>query len=171
MVLRATSIVAKVNTQNPGQPVPLTPQEEGFLRALTQAMLTVPRVLDADLVREQAMSMNEYTVLMHLSEAPERQLSMGELAGACALSLSGMTRIIHRLEDQGLVCRERSGIDGRSRSAVLTESGLKRLSQAWPTHLASVRRHVFNHLQAVDLPAATTVLKGFVADAPTTPQQ
>lgn len=149
------------------QPAPLTSQEEAFLRALSRAMVTVPRVLDEDLERAQGMSLSEYFVLMHLSEAPDRQLSMSELASACALSLSGMTRIVHRLEDQGLVRRHRSATDGRSRSAVLTDAGLERLHQAWPTHLASVRHHVFAHLGEVDLPTTTTALEHFAEDGPT----
>jgi DNA-binding MarR family transcriptional regulator len=53
--------------------------------------------LDADLQREQGMSMSEYWTLMHLSEAPARTLRMSDLAAASALSLSGMTRIVNRL--------------------------------------------------------------------------
>ena len=44
------------------------------------------------------MTMNEYSTLMHLSEAPGRQLRMTDLAATAALSLSGMTRLVTRLE-------------------------------------------------------------------------
>jgi DNA-binding MarR family transcriptional regulator len=144
--------------------IPLTAEEEAFLRAFARARLTVPRAFDADLLREQRMSLSEYTALMHLSEAPGRRLRMSDLAGAGALSLSGMTRIVNRLEGQGLVRRERSCSDGRGWNAVLTDAGLERLSQAWPTHLASVRRHVFDHLNDVDIPAFATALQRFAAD-------
>jgi DNA-binding MarR family transcriptional regulator len=116
-------------------------------------MLTVPRALDADLMREQGMSMIEYTTLMHLSEAPLRRLRMSDLAGVCALSLSGMTRVVGRLEAHGLVLRERCPSDGRGWNAVLTDAGLWRLEKAWPSHLASVRRHVMVHLTNLDLGA------------------
>ena len=144
--------------------VPLTAEEEAFLRAFARAILTVPRAFDADLLREQRMSLSEYSALMHLSEAPGRRLRMSDLAGASALSLSGMTRIVNRLEGQGLVHRERSCSDGRGWNAVLTDAGLERLRQAWPTHLASVRRHVFDHLNDVDVPAFATALQRFAAD-------
>ena len=146
-------------------PVPLTAQEEAFLRALARVMLTVPRAFDADLLREQRMAHSEYAALMHLSEAPGRRLRMSDLAGACTLSLSGMTRIVDRLQGQGFVRRERHCGDGRGWNAVLTDAGLQRLRQAWPTHLASVRRHVFDHLNDVDVPAFTTALQRFAADA------
>jgi DNA-binding MarR family transcriptional regulator len=142
-------------------PDPLTAQEEAFLRAFGRALLTVPRALDADLLREQRMSMSEYWALMSLSEAPAQRLRMSDLATACALSLSGMSRIMTRLEVLGLVRRERCADDGRGMNAVLTDAGLERLRQAWPTHLHSVRRHVFDHLRTVDLPAFTTALQHF----------
>src|SRR4051794_1940286 len=70
---------------------------------------------------------------------------MSDLADAAALSLSGMTRIINRLQDLGLVQREQCAEDGRGRRAVrtvLTDAGFERLREAWPAHLAGVRRHV-----------------------------
>jgi DNA-binding MarR family transcriptional regulator len=145
-------------------PVPLTAEEEAFLRALGRAIVTVPRAFDADLQREQGMSMSEYWTLMHLSEAPGQTLRMSDLAAASALSLSGMTRIVNRLEAQDWVRRERCSTDGRGWNAVLTDAGLKRLRRAWPTHLASVRRHVFAHLNDVDLPALTAALQRFATD-------
>lgn len=138
---------------------PLTRKEEAFLRAFGRALIAVPRALDADLMREQRLPQTEYFVLMHLSEAPDRRLRMSDLAAAAALSLSGMTRIVNKLEREGLVSRERSVEDGRGWHAVLTEAGLHRLQQAWPAHLASVRRRIFDHLAGVDLTAMTAALQ------------
>ena len=152
--------------------VPLSVAEEAFLRAWSRAALTVPRALDADLLAGQGMSLSEYTALMHLSEAPGRSLRMSDLAAACALSLSGMSRIVSRLELQGLVERERASCDGRGLNAVLTDAGLARLRRAWPTHLASVRRQMMDHLRELDLPAISAALQRFATDTPDTdPQQ
>ena len=136
------------------------------MRAWSRAALTVPRALDADLLIGQGMSLSEYTALMHLSEAAGRTLRMSDLASACALSLSGMSRIVGRLETQGLVERERSSCDGRGLNAVLTEAGLGRLRRAWPTHLASVRRHMMDHLGGLDLPGVTAAVQRFASDTP-----
>jgi DNA-binding MarR family transcriptional regulator len=144
--------------------VPLNANEEAFLRAFGRAILSVPRALDADLLREQGMSMSEYSALMFLSEAPGRRLRMGDLALASALSLSGMSRIVDRLEARGLVRRERCSSDARGWEAVLTKAGLDRLQRAWPTHLASVRRHVIDHVQGLDLPRLTAAMRCFAIE-------
>jgi DNA-binding MarR family transcriptional regulator len=143
---------------------PLDAREEAFWRAFTRAMIVVPRVLDAELVAEQGLSMSEYSALMHLSEAPDRQLRMTELASVCALSLSGMTRIVSRLAGQGLVVRVKCASDARGAFASLTDRGLACLRDAYPSHLASVRRHVIDNLGDVDMPALTVALNRFVTD-------
>ncbi len=138
------------------------------MRAFARAVITVPRALDADLLRGQGMSLSEYNTLMNLSKAPGQRLRMGDLTAACALSISGMTRIVTRLAEQDLVRRERSPDDGRGQNAVLTDRGLQRLRRAWPTHLASMRRHVLDHLQGLDLPALAAALQRFAAGMPYT---
>jgi DNA-binding MarR family transcriptional regulator len=84
---------------------------------------------------------------------------MSELAAACDMSLSGMTRLAGKLESDGLVQRVRCERDARGLEAVLTDAGLTRLQRAWPTHLASVRRHIFDHLTDIDMDTLATALK------------
>ncbi|GAA3482603.1 MarR family winged helix-turn-helix transcriptional regulator [Streptomyces yanii] len=138
---------------------PLDPNEEAFVRALSRVLLALPRVLDADMVREVGLPLSEYTPLMHLSEAPGKLMRMSELAAACNLSLSGMTRVVIRLERQGWVQRAKCTQDGRGWNAVLTEAGLARLEQAWPTHLSSVRRHLVDHFSGQDITQLTATLR------------
>lgn len=138
-------------SEPPSPPEPLNPDEREFWLAFVRALIVVPRLLDADLMVGQQLSMTEYSVLMHLSETPERRLRMTDLAGRCAVSLSGMTRIVARLIADGYVRRVRSGEDARGAFAVLTDAGFARLEAAYPEHLASVRRHVIDHLDGFDL--------------------
>ncbi|XES00064.1 MarR family winged helix-turn-helix transcriptional regulator [Streptomyces sp. S1D4-11] len=84
---------------------------------------------------------------------------MSELATACNLSLSGMTRVVNRLEKQGFVQRAKCQEDLRGWNAVLTDDGLARLQEAWPAHLASIRRHVLDNLAGHDLAALTAALE------------
>ncbi|WP_433124376.1 MarR family winged helix-turn-helix transcriptional regulator [Micromonospora sp. CA-240977] len=130
---------------------PLNPDEEALVRALGQVMHVLPRAIDADMVGDRQLPLTEYTALMNLSEAPRRRMRMNELASACHLSLSGMTRTIIRLETQGLVKRERCAEDARGWNAVLTDAGLARLEESWPSHLNAVRRRFLQHFESFDL--------------------
>lgn len=121
------------------------------MRSLSRVIYALPKALDADLERERRMSLSEYMTLVHLSEAPCRAMRMSELAEASSLSLSGMTHIVTRLQNQGLVRRVRCEGDGRGWNAVLTDAGFDRLNEAWPTNLNSVRRHLLDHLCGMDL--------------------
>ncbi|MGW7267711.1 MarR family winged helix-turn-helix transcriptional regulator [Streptomyces sp. NPDC054842] len=130
---------------------PLTPDEEAVVRSLSRVIYTLPRAIDADMIREQRISLVEYLAMMNLSEAPNRQLRMSDLAGAIDMSLSGITRLASRLEAQGLIQRVRSAEDARGYNAILTDEGFARLEEAWPSNLASVRRHFLDHLTGLDL--------------------
>jgi DNA-binding MarR family transcriptional regulator len=140
---------------------PLTADEEALLRELGRVMIVLPRVIDADMMREEHLPLSEYTTLMYLSEAPDRLMRMSELAATCNLSLSGITRVVTRLEKQGLVERVRCDEDARGWNAVLTDAGLARLEKAWPAHLASARRHVFDHIEGTDLTQLIHALRRF----------
>ncbi|MEU4132479.1 MarR family winged helix-turn-helix transcriptional regulator [Streptomyces wuyuanensis] len=138
---------------------PLTPEEEAVVRALPSLLYALPRAIDAQMSREQGLSNTEYLTLMHLSEAPDRQLRMHELARAIEMSLSGTTRIVNRLESEGYIQRLRCDRDGRSWHASLTDAGFARLEEAWPTNLAAIRRHFLDHLTELDLKQLATALQ------------
>jgi DNA-binding MarR family transcriptional regulator len=132
---------------------PLNPEEEAAWRALARAVLVIPRILEAELLETHGLNMAEYSVLMNLSETPERSMRMSELANLVALSVSGLTRVVERLTRQGLVERIKCETDARGQLAHLTDAGFTRLEQAYPRHLEGVRRHVMDHLNGLDLVA------------------
>ncbi|MCL7377058.1 MarR family winged helix-turn-helix transcriptional regulator [Streptomyces sp. 35G-GA-8] len=138
---------------------PLSAEEEAVVRSLSRVIYALPRAVDADMMREQRLSLIEYLTLVYLSEAPDRRLRMSDLAAAVEMSLSGMTRLATRLESQGLIRRVRSEQDARGWNAVLTAAGLERLEEAWPTNLASVRRHFLDHLVGLDLRTLAAALR------------
>jgi DNA-binding MarR family transcriptional regulator len=142
---------------------PLTAEEEAAWRALARAVLVIPRVLDADMLESQGLNITEYNVLMNLSEAPDHSLRMSELANFVSITVSGLTRVVERLSHRGLVDRVRAETDGRGQVAVLTTEGLERLRQAWPSHLAAVRRLVIDHLGDLDLMSLAEALSNIAA--------
>jgi DNA-binding MarR family transcriptional regulator len=133
-----------------------------FLRA--HAHLT--RVLEAELLEAQRLSLASYDVLVQLAEAPDHRLRMTELADAVLLSRSGVTRLVDRLERDGLVARARVDTDGRGVVAILTQAGYERLRDATGTHLSGVARHFAGRLDEADLPAFGETCEKLAADRP-----
>jgi DNA-binding MarR family transcriptional regulator len=96
--------------------------------------------LDAAL-RPYDLSLNEYSILVCLSEIPDHRLRMSELADAVHQSRSRLTHTITRMEAAGRVTRTTCGADRRGVWAELTDEGRALLDRAAPAHVASVRRH------------------------------
>ncbi len=115
-------------------------------RAFLEAHAAVIGVLETELTAAENLPLTWYDVLIHLSEAPDRRLRMQDLANHVLLSKSGVTRLVHRMEDAGLVTREPCDDDRRGTWAVLTDRGRRRLAEAAPTHVDGVRRHFTDHL-------------------------
>src|SRR5688572_21865451 len=104
--------------------------------------------LDAELERDHGLPLSSYEVLMNLADAEGHRLRMGELADRLLLSRSGITRLADRLEKQGLIERQRCDNDGRGYFALLTNRGRELVTAARPDHLAGVRRHFLDRLEA-----------------------
>ena len=108
-----------------------------FLRAHAGAM----RELERELATDAGLPLAWYDVLLQLAEAPQRRLRMAELADQVLLSRSGLTRLVDRLQAEGLVRREPSPDDARGMYTVLTDAGFLRLRAAAPIHLSGIQRH------------------------------
>jgi DNA-binding MarR family transcriptional regulator len=135
----------------------LSPTEEALWRAVMRIVKVIPRHLDNDLIRGAGLTASEYTTIMHLSEAPNRELRMADLANATDLSASRMTRLVDDLQSRGLVTKTASSSDARGNVARLTPRGMAKLRSAWPVHLASVRRRFFD---CIDTESVEAVAKG-----------
>jgi DNA-binding MarR family transcriptional regulator len=139
-------------------PEPLSPAEEALWRALMSIVRAIPRFLDTDLMQGIGLNASEYSTIMHLSEAPNRELRMSDLASACELSASRMTRLVDDLQSRSLVMKEVSSTDGRGSVARLTPKGMAKLRAAWPIHLQSVRTRFFDHMDADSLEVVANAL-------------
>lgn len=129
----------------------LTPAELSAWRLFLRSHAHVTRRLEQDLLAEHDLPLASYDVLVQLSEAPDRSLRMTELAERVLLSRSGLTRLVDRLERDGLVVRQACPSDARGTLAVLTGAGSQRLAEAWPTHLRGVVANVVGRLSAEEL--------------------
>lgn len=135
-----------------------TPAELASWRSFLRAHAGITRRLEAELESEQELSLAAYDVLVQLSEAPDHRLRMTELADAVLLSRSGVTRLVDRLEQVGLVARAKVADDGREVTARLTDTGYERLRTAAVTHLRGVREHFVERLDAEDLAALERIM-------------
>lgn len=112
---------------------------------------SVTRQLDAMLRASHQLGLSAYEVLLRLARAPACRLRMTELAAAAPLTLSGISRMVGRLERDGLVRREGSAEDGRVACATLTKDGVARLRAAHQTYLDGVRRLFLAHFSEPEL--------------------
>ncbi|MFL5871145.1 MAG: MarR family winged helix-turn-helix transcriptional regulator, partial [Solirubrobacterales bacterium] len=88
-------------------------------RGMLEAHKDLVARLDAELERDHGLPLTSYEVLMYLADSGKGKLRMGELADRLLLSRSGITRLVDRLERQGLVERQPCEDDGRGYYAVL----------------------------------------------------
>ncbi len=121
---------------------PRDPRLAGWRSFLT-AYSVITRQLDEELRDETGLSLFEYAALLQLAEAEGRKLRMSDLALGIVLTRSGVTRLVDRLERDGLVERYQCSSDGRGAEAVLTETGLDRLRQASKVHLRGIDEYYF----------------------------
>jgi DNA-binding MarR family transcriptional regulator len=105
---------------------------------LLKAHAATTRQLNAQLVAEHGLTINDYEVLFRLARAPERRMRRVDLAEQVLLTASGITRLLDGLEQAGYVERASCSSDRRVVYAVLTDEGLAKLHEAAHTHLAQV---------------------------------
>jgi DNA-binding MarR family transcriptional regulator len=129
----------------------LTVQELAVWRMLQRAQVRITRHLEAELLVAHDLPLASYDVLMQLAEAPERRLRMNDLADRVLLSRSGLTRLIDRLQRDGLVSREACADDARGLYAVLTDAGAARLAEATPTYLRGIKTQFLDLLDGSDI--------------------
>jgi DNA-binding MarR family transcriptional regulator len=128
---------------------PRDPRLAGWRQLLTAHSLLLRR-LDDELRAEGGLSLYEYSALLQLAEAPGRRQRMSELADGILLTRSGVTRLVDRLESDGLVERIECTSDGRGAQAVLTEEGLTKLRAASKVHLRGIEAYYFDRVSPQD---------------------
>jgi len=114
------------------------PALEAFA-SLLRSHSALTRALNAQLVGDHGLTINDYEVMLLLARAPERRLRRVDLAASVLLTASGITRLLDGLERAGYVNKARCETDARVTYAVLTDEGLEKLREAGESHVAGVR--------------------------------
>jgi MarR family 2-MHQ and catechol resistance regulon transcriptional repressor len=100
---------------------------------------------------QHRLSAVEFEVLLRLARSPGHRLRMTDLAGQTSLSTSGVTRVVDRMDRDGLVRREACASDRRSSYAVITDAGMRRLEDVLPGHLELVQQWFIGQLSPAQL--------------------
>jgi MarR family transcriptional regulator, 2-MHQ and catechol-resistance regulon repressor len=100
---------------------------------------------------QHRLSAVEFEVLMRLARSPGHRLRMTDLAGQTSLSTSGVTRVVDRMDRDGLVRREACASDRRSSYAVITDAGMARLDEVLPGHLELLQQWFIGQLTPAQL--------------------
>ena len=143
----------------------LTPVELGAWRGLLRVHAALVKSLDAELSAAHELPLSSYEVLITLEAAPGRKLRMSELADSVLLSRSGMTRLVDRLEQNGLLERDHCPADGRGCFAVLTDKGLGTVAEARRTHFGGVRERFLSQFADEELRVLATFWERVVPGA------
>ena len=137
----------------------LTETELRAWQALLHAHHQVVGQLDAELREEHGITFGAYDVLLRLARAHDHCLRMSELAERVMLSPSGLTRMVDRLVEGGLVERQRFEEDGRVTLARLTDRGRQVLRRAARTHLRGIHEHFTGRLTDGQLRSTASALE------------
>jgi DNA-binding MarR family transcriptional regulator len=120
-------------------------------KGLLKVHASLMKALDAELESAHRLPLTSYEVLIQLADAPERKMRMCDLADSVLLSRSGMSRLVDRLERDGLLERAACPNDARGSYAVLTAAGAELLESARPTHHEGIRRGFLSHFSEQEL--------------------
>ena len=109
---------------------------------------------------EHGISPVEFDVLIRLARTPHGLLRMSDLAAQTSLTASGVTRVVDRLTDRGLVTRQACATDRRATYAVITEPGRALMAAALPDHLEIIEKWLVAPLREHgELAAFTAMLR------------
>lgn len=133
-------------------------------RAFLEAHAFVLSKLADELEAEREMPLGWYDVLVQLSEAEGNKLRMTELADRVLLSKSGLTRLVDRMCDAGLVSRMADEEDRRGRWVEMTKLGRQRLVDAAPVHMRGVHQYFTDYLSDEEAAVLGAALRR-IADA------
>lgn len=107
----------------------------------------IERVIDESLQAGEGLTSPEFAVLVCLSEAPETTLRLRDLCLQLDWDRSRTSHQVTRMERRGLVSKCTCPGDARGVLVKLTATGDKRLKEAVPAHVETVRRLVFDQLR------------------------
>jgi len=115
-------------------------------------------LLAGEMADETEISLDWYSILLMLSQADDGVMRASEMAYQVGLSRSATTRLVDRLEAEGLVERRVCGQDRRGTLVGLTPEGTETFISAGRVHLRGIDEHVGAHLTYDEASELTALL-------------
>ena len=140
-----------MSVNSPAASVALSESETQAWVGLLHAHATLVKQLDAELTTAHGISLSGFEVLWRLAEADHGRLRMTDLAGLVMLSPSGLSRLVDRLESEGMIERVACPEDGRAINATITEAGRLKLSESRETHFEGIRRRFLAYFDEAEI--------------------
>ncbi len=116
------------------------------------------RAMNADLLNEHGLTINDFEALMHLSRAEDGRMRRVDLAEGLLLTASGVTRLLDGLEAAGYVERAACASDRRVVYAVITDAGREKLAAASTSHVVGVSSMLQERFDQEELAQLTELL-------------
>jgi DNA-binding MarR family transcriptional regulator len=129
---------------------------------LVRAHRRLSFLLGQELEQECGIPLVWFDVLIHIGGAPEGRLTMSKLSTDIALTTGGVTRLVDRMVDSGLVARQNCPSDRRSVHVILTPEGQALLKEAVAAHIEGIDRHLMAPLDDADRTALGVALSKLV---------
>jgi DNA-binding MarR family transcriptional regulator len=125
---------------------------------LLRAHASMTRAMNADLLNEHGLTINDFEALMHLSRAEDGRMRRVDLAEGLLLTASGVTRLLDGLEAAGYVERAACASDRRVVYAVITDAGREKLAAASTSHVVGVSSMLQERFDQEELAQLTELL-------------
>jgi DNA-binding MarR family transcriptional regulator len=131
--------------------------------ALLKAQNRLFKALEYEMRNHDVIGIDAYDALLPLEDAPQQRLRMTDLAQTMLLTRGGITKLVDRLERDGLVCRSACPSDRRVTYVVLTEKGLAERIRAWEVYRPAIARHFAGRLSPEDAETLAGLLERYVS--------
>ncbi len=110
-------------------------------KALIKVQRLIAPALESDLQARHGIGLSEYEAMEELRNADGGRMRMNELAASVMLTPSGLTRLVDRLEADGIAVRESCPTDGRGSHVRITEKGMSLLTRAEETYRKDIQSY------------------------------
>lgn len=149
--MKAGIPIYAVAVNSPVASAALSASETQAWVGLLHAHATLVKQLDTELTTAHGISLSGFEVLWRVAESDHGRLRMTDLAGLVMLSPSGLSRLVDRLEAEGMIERVACPEDGRAINATITDAGRRKLAESQGTHFEGVRRRFLAHFDEAEI--------------------